>query len=108
MKVRARIEAGICGFETSVEAECSDGMTVLLAIESSCPKVGALAAALSEINAFDEVLRHPLIETTPARLAAEHGLHATCLVPVGVLKAVEAAAGLALPAMSTIDLVRDS
>jgi hypothetical protein len=82
-------------------------MTVLLSIQSACPKVRVLAEALTELAAFDEVLRHPQIETTPAQLAAEHGLHATCLVPVGVLKAVEAAAGLALPAASTIDLVKD-
>ena len=104
MRVHAQIKAGVCGFETSVAAECSDGMTVSLSIESTCPKLRALAMAL---DAFDEVLRRPLIETTPAQLAAEHGLHATCLVPIGLLKAAEAAAGLALPATSTIELVKD-
>ena len=108
MNVRARIAAGVCGFETSVEAQCSDGMSVSLSIESMSPKVRELATALCELNAFEEVLRRPLVETTPARLAAQHGLHASCLVPTGVLKVVEAAAGLALPATSTIAVARDA
>ncbi|MBN1640228.1 MAG: hypothetical protein JXA09_03245 [Anaerolineae bacterium] len=108
MSVRAQVSAGVCGFETSVEAQSPDGVSVVLMIESTCPKVRALARELQELNAFEEILQRPLAETTPVRLAAQHGLHASCLVPVGVLKAVEAAASLALPATSTIAVVKDA
>jgi hypothetical protein len=60
----------------------------------------------SVLDAFEELLRRPLVETTPALLAARHRLHATCPVPIAVLKAVEAAAGLALPCDCSIEMTR--
>jgi hypothetical protein len=113
--VRAQVDAGVCGLVSLVEARSPDGMQVMLSIESECPRVRALAAAwpadeggatadASKLDAFQELLRLPLSQTTPARLAAEHGLHPTCLVPVAVLKAVEVAAGLALPRNCGIQL----
>ncbi|HIE26142.1 TPA: hypothetical protein EYP66_02520 [Candidatus Poribacteria bacterium] len=38
------------------------------------------------------------------QLAAKHRLHTACPVPVGIIKAVEVEAGLALPADATIKL----
>jgi hypothetical protein len=102
MAIRAQIESGACGLRTTVSAVCDDGLNVSVQLESNCPKVQAMGAALTALNALDEVLRQPLVETTPAHLAAEHKLHASCPVPVGVLKAVEAATGLALPARCEI------
>ena len=40
------------------------------------------------------------------QLAAKHRLHAACPVPVGILKAIEVEAGLALPADVSIALSR--
>ncbi|HUT21606.1 MAG TPA: hypothetical protein VM366_20830 [Anaerolineae bacterium] len=102
MPIRASIRAGACGFEAVVHATCSDGLWVTLQLESNCPKVQEMAAALHDLNALDEVLRRPLVDTTPAQIAAQYGLHASCPIPVGILKVVEAAAGLALPARSEI------
>lgn len=41
------------------------------------------------------------------RLAAKHLRHAACPVPAGIIKAVEVAAGLALPADATIKISED-
>ncbi len=106
MPISAEITGGACGFKTTVNAVSPDGMHVDLQIESDCPQVRALAAELTSLDAFHQVLRTPLVETIPARLAAKHGLHTTCPAPVGILKAVEAAAGLALPAEACINLTR--
>lgn len=106
MDIRATIQGGICGLDTVIDAWSVDGMVVRLEVKSDCPKVQELAAELTEVDAIEQVLRRPLVETEVARLAAEQGLHATCLVPVGILKAVEAAAGLALPSTCTISLSR--
>jgi hypothetical protein len=103
MDIRSQISGGACGFETVIEAASPDGMVVTLAVKSDCPHVAALAAKLTELDAFEQVLRTPLTETIPLRLAVEHN---TCLVPVGILKSVEAAAGLALPAESWIKLAK--
>ena len=106
MDIRAEIQAGICGFGTVAQANSADGMTVQLRIESDCPKVKAMASELTVVNAMDEVLTKSLVETTPALVAAKHRLHTSCPVPIGILKAVESAAGLALPAMCTVALSR--
>ena len=106
MDTRAKIQGGVCGLETVVVASSDDGMNVRLRIESDCPKIQELAAEIKEIDAFEQVLRKPFIETTPALLAAKHKLHVSCLVPVGIVKAVEAAAGLALPATCEVSLSR--
>jgi hypothetical protein len=42
------------------------------------------------------------------RPAVEAGLHPACLVPVGVIKAVEVVAGLALPRQASIRFCSDS
>jgi uncharacterized protein DUF6951 len=106
MDIRAEIQAGACGFGTVVLAGSADGMTVQLRIDSDCPKVMAMANELAEVQAMDEVLTKPLVETTPALLATKHRLHSSCPLPIGILKAVEAAAGLALPATCTVVLSR--
>jgi hypothetical protein len=106
MDIVAQVNAGVCGFHTTIEASSSDGVNVSIRIESDCPRVQAMAADLTCVDAFQQVLRNPFIETTPALLAAKHKLHSVCLVPIGILKAAEAAAGLALPALCEIKLVR--
>jgi hypothetical protein len=103
MNIRATIRGGICGLDTVVDAWSVDGMVVRLEVKSNCPKVQGLAAELTEVDAIEQVLRKPFVETEVACLAAKQGLHTTCLVPVGILKTVEAAAGLALPGTCTID-----
>ena len=102
MPVRASVRAGACGFEAVVHATCSDGLCVTLQLESNCPKAQEMAAALHDLTAPDEVLRRSLVDTMPAQTAAQYGLHASCPIPGGILKIVEAAAGLALPARSEI------
>ncbi len=103
----ATIRAGICGFTTRVRAEADDAYQVTLAIESDCEKVQACAAALSE--------RMPLSALEELRLGSEGAILATarkhlkgccagCVTPAGLFKAMQVAAGLALPASAQIDL----
>ncbi len=101
--IRAEIKAGICNLHTVVEADSSDGMTVQLRIESDCPQVRALAAELTEIDALQELFKAQK-DTGILALAAKHRLHTSCVVPVSILKAIEAAAQMALPAESSIAL----
>jgi hypothetical protein len=104
--IKGEIKTGICGFQATVEARSEDGMTVELAIQSDCPRVRALAAELTSMDAFQEIFK-PLNKTEVLELAARHKLHTACVVPVGILKCVEAAAHLALPATSVIALTQE-
>jgi hypothetical protein len=99
---RARIIAGICGFESTVSVR-NEGSSCGVTIESDCPAVQRLAAELKEVDPLREVCRRG---DTPQtwQLAARHGLHAACPVPVGIFKAIEVEAGLALPANVLIEV----
>jgi hypothetical protein len=102
----AEVSPGACGLASRIKASSPDGTHVKLEIESDCPQVQAYAEQVTELDAFGELLSKPAGQTAPVLLAAEHHLHTTCLLPLAVLKAAEAAAGLALPQMACIQLDR--
>ena len=106
MDVIAEVSPGACGLVSRIKASSPDGMKVVLEIESACPRVQAYAAQAQPLDAYQELLSKPLAQTLPVLLAAEHSLHTTCLIPLAVLKAAEAAAGLALPQTSSVQLER--
>lgn len=99
----AKIDAGICGFHTNVEAEALENYRVKLTIKSECPDIQNLAENLKEVNAFREIsFRQGIPETL--QKGQEYCAHASCPVPVGIIKAIEVAAGLALPQNATIEI----
>jgi hypothetical protein len=91
----ATIDSGICGMTTTVTAT-AEGRAVRLALESDCDYVKALAAELTEVDAFREISYRGEGPQT-LRLAPQHLVHPACPVPSGIIKAVEVASGLALP-----------
>jgi len=92
---KAVIEAGICGFVTTVEA-AFDGEKVSLQIQSDCPAIMKLGEHLPSVDPYREVSSRRAIPKT-LQAGLDHCTHAACPVPVGIIKAVEVAAGLALP-----------
>ncbi len=106
--IQAKLCGGVCGLMSVIQADSPDGAMVCVHIESECPQAQAMAAdpSWAEMDAIQEILVHSLVETTPVRLAAGYRLHTTCLVPLGILKTIESAANLALPASSQIELTR--
>jgi hypothetical protein len=99
---KAVIKSGICGFTTTVEAH-QDGRTVKLHLTSDCSAVQRLAEELTEVEPFKEIgFRGEGPRTL--KLGAKYCRHAACPVPVGIIKAVEVEAGLALPADVTIKI----
>ncbi len=100
---KAEICSGVCGFNTTVEAQKDETGQVELTIESDCKTIQRLAAVLTQVDPYRE-----FTYTGEAPLtfegAAEHCSHAACPVPVGIIKAVEIEAGLALPADVSIKL----
>jgi len=100
---KANIEAGNCGFHTTVEAEVGDEYQVTLKSESDCKHIQKLAEDLKEVNALNEI---SFRRGSPEILAkgAQYCTHASCPVPVGIIKTVEVAAGLALPQIAKIEV----
>ena len=102
-KIKAEITPGVCGLHTVIWAEAISDIRVRVRTESECKSVRRLVQALPEINAYEELFK-PLSEIVVMKFADRYLSHRTCAVPVGILKAIEAVAGLALPDDITIVL----
>lgn len=101
----AVIEAGICGFKTTVKTAMT-GETCSVAIESDCPDIAAMAESLTSVDPLQEISYRG---GPPEVLAAarKYCKHAACPVPCGIIKAVEVAAFLALPRDASIKVTND-
>ncbi|WP_236860235.1 DUF6951 family protein [Candidatus Formimonas warabiya] len=89
------IHSGVCGFITTVQAETDSDYQTKLQVESQCPNVKKIIEALGTLNVMNELFRKGQSEILS--LSAQHLPHVTCPVPIGMLKALEASAGMALP-----------
>jgi len=96
-KSAVNVMSGICGMRTTIRASSEDMIgPVKLEMESECPHIQKLAAELTEVKAFEEIgFRGDGPKTLS--LAARYCQHAACPVPSSIIKAIEVAAGLALP-----------
>lgn len=79
------------------------GKVCTLVIRSDCKAIQELAQHLRQVKPLQEISFRPSIPQT-IRLGMEHCAHAACPVPVGIIKAIEVEAQLALPADVSIKL----
>ena len=102
--IKANINSGVCGFITTVQAETGDKYQTKVKIESTCPHVAKMAEALETVNAMNELFKkgQSQILTESQTLP-----HITCPVPTGLLKAIEASSGLALPKDASITFIKE-
>lgn len=102
---KVEIDSGACGLKTVVEARMN-GAKCAITVESECEAIRSLAGELAEVDPFREItFRNGGPETLER--GAEHCYHTACPVPVGIIKAVEVAAGLNLPANASINFIED-
>jgi len=105
--VRTTINAGICGFTTTVLAQSEDMQNVTLSIESDCENISRLAQELSDVDGYKEIgagFDGVILRTVRKSVK---GCCAGCVVPCGIFKSMQVAAGLALPAPCSIDIQRE-
>jgi len=93
---RTKVEAGVCGFVTDVEAVLDDSQKVTLNISSDCPHVMALAEDYRQSEGMMEIFL-PFGESLLFKAAKNSLKHSACPVPTAIMKAIEVACGLALP-----------
>ncbi len=89
------VDAGICGFVTTVEVERINKQKVKVVINSECESVAKLGESLTEIDRWAVFKQAQDCEVS--QVASNCHLHITCPVPIAVLKAIEVETGLALP-----------
>ena len=87
-------------FETTLA-----GKTCQIALSSDCEAIRRLSQELTQVNPYQEIsFRRAMPQTL--QLGAKYCTHAACPVPVGIIKAVEIEAGLALPTDVSIKLTK--
>jgi len=92
---KAEIQSGICGHVSTVEAKM-DGKICKVSITSTCKAIQQLAQELTEVNPMMEISCKRATPQT-LQMGLKHCYHAACPVPVGIIKAIEVEAKLALP-----------
>jgi hypothetical protein len=102
---KAEINSGICGHVTTVEAKM-DGKVCKLTITSDCQAIQKLAEELKEVNPLMEISSRRATPQT-LQMGLKHCIHSACPVPVGIIKAVEVEAKLALPKDVLIKVSKD-
>ena len=105
--VKTTIKAGICGFTTNVIAEADDMQSVSFQIETDCENIKRLATVLPAVDGYTEIGAGFDGEIHRAVQSTLKGCCSGCAVPAGIFKSMQVAAGLALPAPVSIDIVKD-
>ena len=106
MQVKAVVGAGICGFTTTVTATSDDMQNVTFEIESDCENIMRLGEGFPQVDGYQEIgagfdgAIHQAVRETL------RGCCSGCIVPCGIFKAMQVAAGLALPAAASIEIER--
>jgi hypothetical protein len=90
-----KIHAGICGFTTVIRTSSDDMQTVSIEFETTCPHAAKAREELTRVDAYGEIFKKPH-ETAVYAALSKHLPHVACPLYSGFLKAIEAAAGLAL------------
>lgn len=93
---KSKINAGVCGFITEVEAESDDLQTVIIKIQTQCPSLKPLENNSFEVDGFVECFGK-IGEGEVYSQCRKYCKHAACTVPAGIIKAIEVACELALP-----------
>jgi len=93
---KVKVASGICGFSTTITTTCDDGQNVSISYESECSHVLKAKDDLTSVDAFQELFKKPADTAVYAALSP-HLPHVTCPLYSGFLKAIEVAAGMALP-----------
>lgn len=103
---KLRVTSGICGFSTLITATMQeDKKTVAFTLESDCKMVQRFAqdmALLNKMDTFKAYLHNPVYKA-----AHLHLKHIACLVPAGVLKALEVEAGFCLAKDACVEFLKD-
>ena len=90
------VDSGICGMTTTIEVVSLPPHKVRVAIVSDCEMVSKMGERLKELD-WPSLWRQRRNGYDIYQVALQCELHITCPVPVAILKAIEAEAGLALP-----------
>jgi hypothetical protein len=99
------IRSGACGYTVAVTAEKGQGGKIAISLDTECGMVKKMLADISVLDRFAPLaglLSNPVYQS-----ATKHLKHGACLVPSGILKAIEVEAGLNVPKDAAIEFVEE-
>jgi len=103
---KTRVEAGICGFITEIEASSEDMQHVSFKVKTDCEKINNLGQKLTTYDAYNEIrdgFEGELFKVIRKELK---GCCSGCAVPVGLFKSMQVAAMVALPKNISITITK--
>jgi len=92
---RVIVKAGICGFDTTVEATKTGKRTVSVVVQSDCEAVAGMNGDLENLGWLEAL--GPPGKSAVWQCVCQHLKHPSCPVPIGIMKAIEVELDLALP-----------
>jgi hypothetical protein len=92
---KVSIDPGICGFECEVEVRKQNNRKADVTIRSECPQLIELNAMLDSLDLRDVLM--PPGNNIVFNLSEKANCHASCPVPLAILKCAEVEMGLAIP-----------
>jgi len=104
------VDAGICGFQTRVHAESADSQNVTFRIASGCEKVkqfGEILRAKGSVDGYTEIRAGSEGVIFVTARECLKGCCAGCAVSCALFKAMQVAAGVALPKDITIRITKE-
>jgi hypothetical protein len=104
--VRTKVEAGVCGFVSDIEAYSEDSQHVSFKINTNCEKIGKLSEKIPTVDAYNEIKEGFDGELYKVIRQELKGCCSGCAVPVGIFKSMQVAAMLALPMDINIKIVK--
>ena len=105
-RVRSVVRAGVCGFTTTVTAESDDMQNVSFSFDSDCETIRSLAQDFPLVDGYEEIGSGFDGQIHQAARATLKGCCSGCVVPTGIFKTMQVAAGLALPSPISIEIER--
>ena len=92
--IRGFVDAGICGKKATIEVTKIGKCRVKLKIDSDCEIIAQAGNSLAEID-LKEAMKSP-VDSVVYKQFSKYGSHASCPVPMAILKSIEVEAGVAL------------
>ena len=86
------VNSGACGFTVTIRAEKGTGGKIAVSLDTDCAMVKKMLEDIAVLDRFAPL--SGFLSNPVHRSASKHLRHVACIVPAGILKAVEVEAGL--------------
>ncbi len=100
------VRSGACGYPVTVKVEKGKDGKFFLSLDTECEMVKKMLEDIASLDRFAPLagfLNNPVYQS-----AAKHIKHAACIVPSGILKALEVEAGMNVPKNAGITFVKET